>query len=100
MGHAYREVLQLLVLRLLMVTCKINDFDLLRIWLLKVNFTKERVYLAQEILSGLTPSYAVMQFQKFIDKHRLEIPPCTFQVKTFSFQCFARSQQNILVHSV
>lgn len=57
-GHACREVLQLLVLRLLMFMCKINHFDLLRIWILKGNFTKERVYLAQEIPSELTPSYS------------------------------------------
>lgn len=57
-GRAYREVLQLLVLRLLMFMCKMNHFDLLQIWILKGNFTKERVYLAQEIPSELPPSYS------------------------------------------
>lgn len=57
MGHAYGEVLQLLVLRLLMFMCKIKHFDLLRIWILKGKFAKERVYLAQEVPSELTPSH-------------------------------------------
>lgn len=50
-GHHCREVLQLLVSRLLMFMCKISHIDLLRVWILKGNFTKERVYLAQEILN-------------------------------------------------
>lgn len=57
-GHAYREVLQLLALRLLMFMCESNHFDLLRTWILKGSFTKERVYLTQEIPSELTHSYS------------------------------------------